>query len=206
MSAILAIDTPSDGFAIGLGRDGAEPLVIVHARGQEHSQQLAAAIDRLIEGKREAIGGIVVTAGPGHFAGLRVGIATAEGLSLALGVPLAGVSTLRLAAAASGIDAVLAVHTAGRGEFAVQAYRGDRAESEMALATPAELEGKPVAGEGAGALGGIEVGPEQRVRAAFALPFEPSPDGLVVPIYAREPHITRSRRRIAGAGHDRREP
>ncbi|GAB4333486.1 MAG: hypothetical protein Kow0010_19950 [Dehalococcoidia bacterium] len=169
----------------------------MHTDEHEHSQALVAAIDRLIEGRRSEIDGIVVTRGPGHFAGLRVGIATAEGLALALGVPLAGESTLRLAAAAAGFDLVIAVHPAGRGEFAVQTFRRGEPQGDVTLAAAAELGGRQIAGEGAGALGGVEIGPGERVRAALSLPFEPAPDGLVVPIYAREPQITRSRRPLA---------
>lgn len=206
MSTILAIDTASTGFAVGLSRDGGEPDVIVHMDEHEHSQALVAAIDRLLEGHRESISGIVVTRGPGHFAGLRVGIATAEGLALALGVPLAGESTLRLAAVASGLDPVVAIHPAGRGQFAAQRFRGGQAEGDLTLADPAELQGQPLAGEGARALGGVEIGPAERVRAALTLPFHPEEDALVVPVYGREPQISRSRRPFTGMspGHPSR--
>lgn len=199
MSIVLAIDTASTGLAVGMARDGRSPDVIVHDEEHEHSQALVAAIDRLIEGRSGDITGIIVTRGPGHFAGLRVGIATAEGLAMALGVPIAGVSTLRLAAVASGLDPVVAIHPAGRGEFSVQTFRGGEAQGEMTLAASAELGGHDIAGEGAGALGGVEVGPGERVRAALSLPFEPASGGLVTPIYAREPQITRSRRPLAEA-------
>jgi tRNA threonylcarbamoyladenosine biosynthesis protein TsaB len=52
--------------------------------------------------------GVAVGIGPGSFTGIRMAIATARGLSLALGIPVAGVSTLRvLAAGAPGAVPVI---------------------------------------------------------------------------------------------------
>src|SRR4029079_10654727 len=57
----------------------------------------------------------VVGCGQGSFTGLRIGIASARGLALALGVPCAGVSTL--AALASGATGAVALIDARRGEL-----------------------------------------------------------------------------------------
>ena len=42
---------------------------------------------------------IAVTLGPGTFTGIRIGLACAKGLALALGIPLVGIDTLRAIAA-----------------------------------------------------------------------------------------------------------
>ena len=64
---------------------------------------------------------IGVTVGPGSFTGLRVGLAFAKGLALALERPCIGVGTL--AALAFGLDSVTAaVIDAGRGNLYLQIF------------------------------------------------------------------------------------
>jgi tRNA threonylcarbamoyladenosine biosynthesis protein TsaB len=71
------------------------------------------------------LNGVAVTRGPGSFTGLRVGIAVAKGLSLARGLPLVGVPTLDVVAAAQGRDRrpLCAVLQAGRKRICVATYR-----------------------------------------------------------------------------------
>ena len=76
------------------------------------------------------INGIVAARGPGGFNGLRVGLGTAKGLAFALGIPIAGVSTLSAAAyqyAGAGLP-VCAVLPAGRSEVAWAIYREIKGE------------------------------------------------------------------------------
>ena len=81
----------------------------------------------------EAVQRIAVTIGPGSFTGLRVGLAFAKGLGLALGIPLAGIGTLE---ALAGVSAgrCAAVIDGGRGRVYVQAFLGE------AVNQPASLE------------------------------------------------------------------
>src|SRR6266403_490713 len=69
---------------------------------------------------------IAVTVGPGSFTGLRVGIAFAKGLALALDLPAVGIGTLEaLAAETEGL--VFPAIDARRGQLYLQAFEDGRA-------------------------------------------------------------------------------
>lgn len=91
------------------------------------SRELLAGIEAVLHDAgidRDAIEAIAVDVGPGAYTGLRSGVATAQGLALGLGVPLAGVGRLEADAfphLAPGVP-VVAVHAAGRSGVAWAAY------------------------------------------------------------------------------------
>jgi len=83
---ILAFDTATSyGAVCGVSTGG-------RARA-ERAGDLLAAVDELV-GDPAELEGIVVGRGPGSFTSIRIGLAVARSLSLALGVPVAGASTL----------------------------------------------------------------------------------------------------------------
>jgi tRNA threonylcarbamoyladenosine biosynthesis protein TsaB len=62
-----------------------------------HTSRLMPALDWMLKDAsvdKDQIGGIAISIGPGSFTGLRIGLATAKGLALGLGVSMAGVPTL----------------------------------------------------------------------------------------------------------------
>jgi tRNA threonylcarbamoyladenosine biosynthesis protein TsaB len=75
-------------------------------QGLEHCERLLVGLDGVLAdlGLRSAdLGGIAVTVGPGSFTGLRIGVAAAQGLALAQGLPIVGISSLEaLAHGAAG--------------------------------------------------------------------------------------------------------
>src|SRR5690606_10356498 len=117
---------------------------------------VAAETEAMTRGHQERLGGMVreamasadwsfdqleriaVTTGPGSFTGLRVGLAFAQGLGLALDRPVAGLSTLAALARDAEADpgqTVWALIDACRGQVYGQAFRGDAAmDAPAALA------------------------------------------------------------------------
>lgn len=100
---ILAIDTATNWTGLAL-HDGSTLLAEVGWRSR-HTQtvELTPAIAQLW--RRVGVGAadiraIAVSIGPGSYTGLRVGLAVAKGLALAHRLPLVGVSTLDIVAAA----------------------------------------------------------------------------------------------------------
>jgi len=201
VSTILCIDTASERFAIAVEREGRVTGFEAEAE-QNHSRLLLPAIAELA-GDAGRLGGIVVVTGPGAYAGIRVGIATAEGLALAHGCGVYGLGTLTAVAFAAEEDgAFAAIHPAGRGEFAVQYFTG-REPAGLPAILRGSTPGTDSRGEGAARFGGREMSPLQRAVAALrelgprihAGELAAGADAF----YMREPNITISRRQVAAA-------
>jgi tRNA threonylcarbamoyladenosine biosynthesis protein TsaB len=103
---ILAFDTATDIATIALVRDGE----VLGERVSRAVKLLDDADAIMVEARAEPndVDGIAVGTGPGSYTGLRMGLVTARVLSLSLGAPVAGVSTLdALAAGAPGAQPVI---------------------------------------------------------------------------------------------------
>ena len=134
----LAIDTATNNLGVAL-LEGQELVGEVTWRSRHnHSAELIPTLLQLLErGKADlqSLSGIIVAKGPGSFNGLRVGITTAKGLAMSLGIPLAGIGTLEAWAypyVGTGLP-VCAIQEAGRGEVAAALYRWRDGRSEVMI-------------------------------------------------------------------------
>ena len=112
---LLGLDTSTARLSIALEENRQR----IHSQNVFLTKRHAEAILPEIESALAAVGwtpkqldGVAVGLGPGMFTGLRVGIATAQGLSQALDIPMAGVSSFFAAAVGSGAPSVLVIDDA----------------------------------------------------------------------------------------------
>ncbi|MBM4432878.1 MAG: tRNA (adenosine(37)-N6)-threonylcarbamoyltransferase complex dimerization subunit type 1 TsaB [Chloroflexi bacterium] len=124
----LAIDTSTEIASIALVQESQVLAELTWHCGQNHTAELLPHLTLLLEKAKvslQATQCIIVAKGPGSFNGLRVGMATAKGLALSLGVPIIGISTLEAAAyqhAETGLP-ICPIFNAGREEIATATYQ-----------------------------------------------------------------------------------
>jgi tRNA threonylcarbamoyladenosine biosynthesis protein TsaB len=128
---LLGLETATEACSAALSVDGVvrERFEIAPRR---HAELILPMVDALLSEagvSRRALDAIAVGRGPGAFTGVRLAIAVAQGLALALDRPVVPVSTLAAlaedgfaSAAATASDAVLALIDARMGEVYAGAY------------------------------------------------------------------------------------
>lgn len=196
---LLAFDTATPAVTVALRGD--EGVLAEHTEvdARRHGELLAPGIEKVLAEagrSRTELTGVAVGVGPGPFTGLRVGLMTARALGDALEIPVHGVCTLDiLAAAVTGRDAPFAVATdARRREVYWARYRDGVRIDGPAVSAPADVD--------PGVARAVAGSPEH--AALFGLPLRepsyPTPAGLVaavadwserpaalVPLYLRRP-------------------
>jgi tRNA threonylcarbamoyl adenosine modification protein YeaZ len=185
---ILAFDTATDVATSALVADG-EVLGERTSRAVTLLEDIDALLRQSGTHTRD-VDALAVGIGPGSFTGVRIGLSTARGLALALGVPVAGVSTLD--ALAAGAPGALPVIDARRREVFVPGH----------VLAPADLDLEPgsvCVGSGAVRYRGVLEGkgaqippdgdernvPRARFHAGLAHDFGPAEQ--VEPLYLRLP-------------------
>lgn len=123
---VLAIDTALPACSVAIV-DGERALARVSepmTRG--HQERLACMVQEAMTAAGigfAALDRIGVTVGPGSFTGLRVGLAFAKGLALALDLPCVGIGSLQaLAAGVAGEGRTAAAIDAKRGQIYLQVF------------------------------------------------------------------------------------
>jgi len=191
---ILAFDTATDIATSALVSDG-EILGERTSRAVTLLEDVDALLRQAGTHTRE-VDALAVGIGPGSFTGVRIGLSTARGLALALGVPVAGISTLD--ALEAGAPGALAVIDARRHEVFVPG----RALAPAALVVEP---GRLCIGNGAVRYRdmfeakGAEIPPDgddrhvprARFHAQLARDFRPAEE--VEPLYLRLPDADKTR-------------
>jgi tRNA threonylcarbamoyladenosine biosynthesis protein TsaB len=128
---LLAVDTSTAQVGLAI-YDGSQVISEYAWRSsQRHTVELAPAVSELLVRcglTIENIRGLGVALGPGSFTSLRVGLSLVKGIALARGLPLVGIPTLDILAAAQPASKLplVALIQAGRGRLAVGWYKNSR--------------------------------------------------------------------------------
>jgi tRNA threonylcarbamoyl adenosine modification protein YeaZ len=121
---VLAADTSLPILSVALVSDGTlVGATALEGRGSRN-EKLLPSIDWLLAEngvERGAVELLAVTRGPGSFTGVRIGLATMQGLAMALRRPVCAMSTHE-AIAFTETGRVAIVDDAGRGEFYVSVF------------------------------------------------------------------------------------
>jgi tRNA threonylcarbamoyladenosine biosynthesis protein TsaB len=143
----LAFDCSTGHLSVALV-DSGSVLARLHRSPQiGAAEDLVPAIAAVLDEARlgiDACARIGVTVGPGHFTGLRIGLAAARGFGLATGAPVIGVSTLEVLAVAAAKDndaglPLLAAVDSRRAEPYFQRFDADGRALGEAVATLPEI-------------------------------------------------------------------
>ncbi len=145
----LALDTSTRAGSVAVRRDG----VTVYARAgdadQPHATRLPGDLLAALRDSGASLGDVTLLAvclGPGAFTGLRVGLATIQGLAFARALPTVGVSALEALAFGALVgtrDRVAVWLDGARGEVFAARYRPDPAATFGIQALDEPIAAKP---------------------------------------------------------------
>lgn len=164
MSLVFALDSSGKTASVCLLKNGTVLYEECLDKGLTHSETLLPLVQKALQETGLKPSGIslwAVSAGPGSFTGLRIGMALVKGLAFANSAKVAGVSTLKALAVASGLTGtVIPALDARRGEVYWGAFHmgktlerlcPDKAEKLDEMRKTVESSKKPVFFVGDGA-------------------------------------------------------
>ena len=132
MTTILAIESSTPHASLALWRDGEIVWDSAFTSDRAHNSHIFEPLEAGLETCGRAIDLVVVGIGPGSYGGVRVGIAVANGLALALGSKTIGWSSLE---SMSGEPDFAVIGDARRKSFFLARIRNGKQEEEPALLT-----------------------------------------------------------------------
>jgi tRNA threonylcarbamoyladenosine biosynthesis protein TsaB len=202
-----AFETSTEWCGVALWREG-EIAAVERRAANRHSELALPMLQKLLKTFGfgvEELDAVAFGAGPGSFTGLRIACGLAQGLAVALGIPVLGVSTLEALAEEAGAPRVVACLDARMREVYYAALeKGPHGWSHVVAARciPPDLmsvpEGKWIgAGNGFAEYGNMgleevlpEVHPSAAAIARLAAPRLAGGEGvdaaLAAPVYVRE--------------------
>jgi tRNA threonylcarbamoyladenosine biosynthesis protein TsaB len=127
---LLAVDTSTQQIGLAL-YDGVSVIVEdIWYSQNHHTTELSPAISRLFTKcgvNPRDLTGLAIAIGPGSFTGLRIGMSVVKGMALFLHIPVIGIPTLDILAAAQPLQEIplVALLRAGRGRLAACWYDAD---------------------------------------------------------------------------------
>lgn len=143
---ILALDTTTAAGSCALAVDGVVALEHASDASLPPATRLPLDLMTILEHARLGLGEVdafTVAIGPGSFTGLRIGIATMQGLAFAAGKPLVGVSALdaleRIAEPEAAGRRIATWVDAWRGEVYAALYENGQEIAAPIVANPAEV-------------------------------------------------------------------
>ncbi len=155
---LLAFDTATPHVTVALHDGDAVVASFGSEEPMRHGEMLAPGIEQVLAAagvRPRDLTAIAVGVGPGPFTGLRVGLVTARTMAFVLEIPVSGVCSLDILAAAaidSGLDEFVVATDARRKEVYLASYAAGRRVSGPEVVKPADARHDlPVIGRG-GAL------------------------------------------------------
>lgn len=146
---VLALDAATEACSVAL-YDGRELLGRFVEPGRGHAERILGMVEEVLAEagwRLSALDGIAAGVGPGSFTGVRISVATAQGLAFGAGLEVVAVSSLEalaLAAVQAGARQVLACLDARMGQvywgcFAADPLRGVVAAGPARVTAPVEV-------------------------------------------------------------------
>lgn len=135
---LLALETATEACSVAVYVDG-EIRARHEIAPRKHAEYTLPWAEQLLAEaglKKSQLDAIAVGRGPGAFTGVRLAIALAQGIALALDKPVVAVSTLRVLAAQTQGDSILAAIDARMGEIYAATFKR---EGDDVVATSDEI-------------------------------------------------------------------